>query len=604
MSAKQLCNSLTKFSKSGSVEDFRALHPLLRERMSSQFSVDVSLRVALKVSERCIEQKESLWDSNTWLCLSFFLRGTTYAHAEAFLNAFLQRAVGRRAFDLSRLCFASGGSESHTNVETYLYGHVIQFLVYALWHESSIVNVFRLASETYRAAFAFVVSNCTKLPDWVCSLLAWLFRSVVSGRSADYQGSSGYEEAIDQAVKECIVSGGMPALSVTFWTACDRLTPTVFPPIIGNLKQSCTTLFHLLARMDHFSMAVDDALYNWCSTESFIKVRMVAGFYALFKASVTSPRMLLRAKQDGLCALATAFVELLRGLRAPSAAIERVLKFPNSGSDSSPLEESWLFMCLNADRRLGAAKMLDRSLPQLLRCIGDIPWAVETVGAFVAQATAKQFIRPATTCAFPGCCDASTALCSLRKCGRCGAAYYCGAHHQHTHWSQHRQNCTRSLPAGHAVHSTTGSEPAIKPEYFCAFPGCEVASTVLHPIDRCGRCLSVRYCGRAHQLAHWPAHKNKCGNPECGGTATDVPPTPPSSAELCAFPGCQVASTVLRPLDRCGRCLSVRYCGRAHQVAHWPTHQLSCVTSAAPVVPRSASDAQGEVASRSLMRSR
>jgi hypothetical protein len=39
----------------------------------------------------------------------------------------------------------------------------------------------------------------------------------------------------------------------------------------------------------------------------------------------------------------------------------------------------------------------------------------------------------------------------------------------------------------------------------CDHHGCEKLSTTV-----CGRCKKVHYCGRAHQIASWKAHKQSC----------------------------------------------------------------------------------------------
>lgn len=53
----------------------------------------------------------------------------------------------------------------------------------------------------------------------------------------------------------------------------------------------------------------------------------------------------------------------------------------------------------------------------------------------------------------------------------------------------------------------TTSESVLKACAHCANAR-EVTKT-----RKCGRCLSVRYCGTACQHAHWPHHKKKCHPP-------------------------------------------------------------------------------------------
>ena len=40
----------------------------------------------------------------------------------------------------------------------------------------------------------------------------------------------------------------------------------------------------------------------------------------------------------------------------------------------------------------------------------------------------------------------------------------------------------------------------------CSFEGCEAV-----PKSRCGKCKSVAYCSKRHQIADWKAHKHQCG---------------------------------------------------------------------------------------------
>jgi hypothetical protein len=60
MLTKQLCKLLTKFSKFGTLEDLRALYSHLESLTNSAHSLDLDLRVALKVGERCIILQEGL----------------------------------------------------------------------------------------------------------------------------------------------------------------------------------------------------------------------------------------------------------------------------------------------------------------------------------------------------------------------------------------------------------------------------------------------------------------------------------------------------------------------------------------------------------------
>jgi hypothetical protein len=127
-----------------------------------------------------------------------------------------------------------------------------------------------------------------------------------------------------------------------------------------------------------------------------------------------------------------------------------------------------------------------------------------------------------------------------------------------------------------------------QPEYRCAFPGCEVVGTALCPLHKCNRCSVEHYCESEHRRKHWPAHKKECVKRTPVAPASVVAPaiTPPG-AGVCAFPGCNVASTPKCPLRKCGRCLTVPYCWPAHQRAHWRTHKRDCIV---PPLALTASD--------------
>jgi hypothetical protein len=44
----------------------------------------------------------------------------------------------------------------------------------------------------------------------------------------------------------------------------------------------------------------------------------------------------------------------------------------------------------------------------------------------------------------------------------------------------------------------------------CALPSCGAREAHVAHFKLCGRCSSVAYCGREHQIADWPAHKAAC----------------------------------------------------------------------------------------------
>jgi hypothetical protein len=81
MAAKKLRSALERLAKGGSADDVANLHGLLVACDESTYGVDVSLRVALKVSELCVTQQQGAFISAAWFCLSFFLHEQTYVHA-------------------------------------------------------------------------------------------------------------------------------------------------------------------------------------------------------------------------------------------------------------------------------------------------------------------------------------------------------------------------------------------------------------------------------------------------------------------------------------------------------------------------------------------
>jgi hypothetical protein len=507
-------------------------------------------------------------------CFSLFLCDGTYAHAQEFAASFLYSTVGRKAFQYAELWLTDGADRNDVAIESC--ADVIEFLTNSLRYESNMVNVLRIERDTYRAAFAFIVRNCGTLKYQMLFMADHLFHSIISAGTAKYGGMYNAGSCVPELVEglqQYILCGGLSAFSAAFWAVGSQVTFNVPADLSLSYNLCFAVLLDGLANVERFDVLQKQIVTDWCATEATSKQGMLAGFYSLFRAAQEVPRQLLRAQHIGFCRLACEFLELLRGTVSTKVLAQAVM-FPYQGK--FPLEETWLFHCLFADRRMGAAVELDRYLPRLWECVQGIEWAVRIVDAFVAGSNQRQLDRDLDFCALPGCSGTSTAVCALRKCGRCRTAHYCSPRHQHMHWPTHKAECVKAAPRGDALPTAEAQEPAAEPEYVCALPGCEAAGTALRPLDRCSRCRAVRYCCQAHQREHWPVHKHQCANPGRGGTPTDAPPTLPASAELCAFPGCQVASTALRPLDRCGRCRAVSYCGSTHQRAHWPTHKSDC----------------------------
>jgi hypothetical protein len=147
--------------------------------------------------------------------------------------------------------------------------------------------------------------------------------------------------------------------------------------------------------------------------------------------------------------------------------------------------------------------------------------------------------------------------------------------------------------------------------FACRLPGCPHSEQSLQRcLKKCLRCRTAQYCSLACSQADWPAHRRMCGPPSLGeaaasggagagagtqlgagagveagaGAGTQMgaeagagagagagPGSAGRAARVCAWPGCGQAAR-----QKCGRCGAARYCGAAHQAAHWAEHRPDC----------------------------
>jgi hypothetical protein len=112
--------------------------------------------------------------------------------------------------------------------------------------------------------------------------------------------------------------------------------------------------------------------------------------------------------------------------------------------------------------------------------------------------------------------------------------------------------------------SRTGPTPgrcAARKVWTCEHCGVTARMSENGRLEQCRACESVRYCGKACQAAHWPAHKATCKH---------------RRAVNCKQCGATADLSGNGRLEQCSGCHSVRYCGKACQAAHWPAHKATC----------------------------
>jgi hypothetical protein len=512
---------LTRFLSNGTSDDLNSLIPLVMAWESKKTKLDVSVSVALQLCERCVHilEIERLRLSLGWECIAIFLIDDIYPHAEEFARTFLPSAIGRRAFQCSKHSLAAYDNSS---MAMLVCGHVLQFLSNALWFSAQAVHMLRVECDTYRVAFAFITSNGSDLPRPARSLVILMFQHTACGRSTDAIGTAaGDNGVLCEAVERSVICGSLPALSAVFWAI--STDPDVHPNDFIRLRNAFKMFVWRLLR-EEYILPVEPLIAHWCTVETTNPTGIIAGSYALFEALLVSPMPAIRARYSGFSTSASHFIALLRLVLLPTTIVEQAIKFPYKGADTIYPEGTWLYKCLQATRKAGEAAVLGPIARNLSSLVQDIPWAKKIIASFFEQATAKRENKPERKCAFPGCDVTSSAACPLLKCGRCMSVYYCSGHHQHAHWSAHKKECVKA--ASEAPESAAGSSARRRADE-CALPGCEAVNTVQHPLLRCSRCRSVRYCCEIHQREHWAEHKPKCV--KATPAADAAPPPPPST---------------------------------------------------------------------------
>jgi hypothetical protein len=279
MSTKQLCNSLIRFSKCGTLEDLSALNLQLASRVdASDFSLHLDLRVVLKVGERCVFLQEGLLmpEWGPFFCLSFFLCGINYAGAQAFAKSFLTSDVGRRAFIISAQCMTRC-----TDPNSDLLYHALQFLSSALWHESQMVYVLRTHPETYRMAFAGLARCAAVLGSNLRSVAPKLFHNILFGRLERPTDVSHFKDELMEALTYFVAYGGLTAFSAMFWAICNRMDLTTPPENIRNMSLYFNKITASLMQSE-LAESEQQVVSQWLATEAVSKTGIVAGFYATF----------------------------------------------------------------------------------------------------------------------------------------------------------------------------------------------------------------------------------------------------------------------------------------------------------------------------------
>jgi hypothetical protein len=435
MITQQLCNSLAKFSKSGKLEDLRSVFPSSVPCEEPSFRVDVSLQLALRVSERCVAIQKITDEPMAWYCLSLFLHERTYHRAKEFANSFLPSPAARKSFQYTK---QSIGAATKTGTVGPLLVSLYQFLAHALSHDMLLTYVLKMGNDTYCAAFELISKSCAQLSSPLRRLTITLLRSILLCR-----GENTAEETVILH-SLFVMAGGPSALTAIFWMTCGCINTATGPEEVKVAIDCCVALVMRVMGVT-LSAPVEKLLCEWCETEATSRQGIIAGYYAVFEASEQALTPALRSTLSGQCVSAACLTQLFWE-RCSKPLLEQAMKFPYEG-DTFPLEGTWLCKCLQATRRYRGPGLMNSVIDCTSSFVDDIPWAVEVIQLIVSEAAEKQASRPESTCAFPGCEVSGTALCPLRKCSRCLAVFYCTPAHQREHWPTHKPTCMKPPPA-------------------------------------------------------------------------------------------------------------------------------------------------------------
>jgi hypothetical protein len=130
-------------------------------------------------------------------------------------------------------------------------------------------------------------------------------------------------------------------------------------------------------------------------------------------------------------------------------------------------------------------------------------------------------------------------------------------------------------------------------------------SYLLHkpPLNSGGRSIASRladcatYCSETWREKHLmkALRRFAAAVPEVAEVLSALPPPPQRVAKdrCCTLPDCfAVGDEFYTNFKKCGRCMAVYYCGRQHQVQHWPEHRLCCVKATPAAVEVQGADYQ------------
>jgi hypothetical protein len=437
MAAKQLRVALEKFAKNGRRESIDDLEHLLASCEESGFGVDVSLRVALKVSELCVTHQEEGYISTAWFCISFFLVEQTYAHAAQFAETFLRSSVARRAFELATIAL---DTLDGTYKADAVHGYVLRFLSKAVWQKSCRIYVLRSYAEAYTSAFGVIQneydSHCKLARHYVNDLLSFL----LLGEKAELLGSEEHKGAMQLFV----LCGGLEALTTmqyVIYTRADGSEASLHET--WRITEYCTALFIRIS-FDSFPDPVEERFRSWSAVQFSQPKGMAVSFYAMFNVLMAPRSPYLDIKFRNIVVNSYMFWSfVLHHCPDSIVGLEQVFRYPFPEGELRP-EETWLYKYLHITRKFKSPDTLVGQ-PEILRGCG-VPWVVAVLDQFEALCAAN---KHHASCAFPGCeVTGETALCPLRKCGRCMTTYYCGQGHQRQHWPEHRISCVKCVPGG------------------------------------------------------------------------------------------------------------------------------------------------------------
>lgn len=238
-----------------------------------------------------------------------------------------------------------------------------------------------------------------------------------------------------------------------------------------------------------------------------------------------------------------------------------------------------------------------RGIPTLVRCVqssaaaavqDEALWTLsllasddaERCEAIVAAGGAAACVGALATPLSDDCYDSAQLLvCELARHGQSEAVVAADAAGAAVDAANEMLERCDNEAAFEALHHLAAARLQLGPPRFCAGPGCGATEGRL---NRCHRCLMVRWCSEACCNAHWQEQTARCKQVRemrsavesfrrmqaRAAAASRAPP------RVCAAPG----GGGTAGLHRCTACRSrsVRYCGEACVRAHWREHRREC----------------------------